>query len=40
VNELPIDNVLMNENPLAYNEEIEEDIEVEEVEENGQEEEV
>uniref|UniRef100_M1DLH6 Uncharacterized protein n=1 Tax=Solanum tuberosum TaxID=4113 RepID=M1DLH6_SOLTU len=40
VNEVPIKNVPMNENHLAHNEEIEEDIEVEDVEENGQEEEV
>uniref|UniRef100_M1DE13 Uncharacterized protein n=1 Tax=Solanum tuberosum TaxID=4113 RepID=M1DE13_SOLTU len=37
MNEVPIDNILMNENPHAHNEEIEEDIEVEDVEENGQE---
>uniref|UniRef100_M1DYW3 Tomato spotted wilt virus resistance protein n=1 Tax=Solanum tuberosum TaxID=4113 RepID=M1DYW3_SOLTU len=38
VNEVLIDNVPMNENPHAHNEEIDEDIEVGEVEENGQDE--
>ena len=39
-NEVPFENIPMNENPLALNEEIEDDIEVEDVEEVEQEEEV
>lgn len=33
MNEVPIDNVLVNENPPAHNEEIEEEVENEDVEE-------